>query len=216
MEQASVSTKAKEGTEPPLFALLTSAGLCWGCFTSLWWLVLFWSWTLWQQCQTGGCCPGCGFSCSMALTLSTTLWSNRGAPSVRDSLLLNAPLSTTGSHSCLWPLNSTTPPSKNRTNYYLNKHTIIYSFTLNFHCYLQCECWIVIVIVIVGCNCGYSPLGDVHFLLLFNFFVLLYFVYLFVYLFVYNLVFSSMLVGYLFLCFCCMERLERQFPPGDQ
>jgi hypothetical protein len=57
----------------------------------------------------------CGRSCSMALTLSTTHWSNRGAPSVRDSLLLSAPLSTTGSHSCLWPLNSKTPPSDNLT-----------------------------------------------------------------------------------------------------
>ena len=36
-----------------------------------------WSWTLWQQCQSGGCCRSCGRYCSTALTLSTTLWSNR-------------------------------------------------------------------------------------------------------------------------------------------
>ena len=39
-----------------------------------------WSWTLWQQCQTGGCCRRCGRYCSAALTFSITLWSNRGAP----------------------------------------------------------------------------------------------------------------------------------------
>ena len=142
-------------------APLTSAGLCWGSFMSLWrpvllcllWCagaadweeqmptdstgwsgrpVMLWgrSWTLWQQCQTG---RWCGWYCSMALTLSTTLWSNRGAPSVRDSLLLNAPLSTTGSHSCLWPLNCTTPPSDDRTQKAIYKNNT--KQTIITHCH---------------------------------------------------------------------------------
>ena len=46
-----------------------------------------------------------------AVWLSPSLQCSGQTPSVRDSLLLNAPLSAAGSHSYLWPLNFTTPPS---------------------------------------------------------------------------------------------------------
>ena len=180
-----------------------------------------WSWTLWQQCQTGGCCRSCGWYCSMTLTVYTTLWSNRGAPSVRDWLLLNASLSTTGSDSCLWPSNFTTPPSDNWTlAIYKNKtkQTII---THSHFIYKATAISLYIVYI--------SRLSTLLFYYLFNFIVyfnILFYCLLYYFITFYFIVYFSILVISLslslvfihavFLFLLCMEHWNKiNFLPGD-
>ena len=68
-------------------------------------------------------------SWTMCLTHSTTCWSDTGAPSAPDWLHQDALQSATGSHSCLWPSNSITPPSECLTHNTIN--------TLNSYSYCK-------------------------------------------------------------------------------
>ena len=136
-------------------------------------------------------------------TLSTTLWSNRGAPSVHlqhRQLLPNASLSATESNSCLWPLNFTTPLSVDRTQMAI--YIYIYKSKTKLSCNLKLQLFQCISYVFPDCLLYY-------FISIFLFFYYLLWFYSYLYLY---LLFPLML----YFCFYFAQSIcnKNNFPPG--
>ena len=108
-----------------------------------------WSWTLWQKCQTGGCCRSCGRYCSMAPTLHNALVKQRSTFSQR----LIAPKCITEHHrksflpAAIKLYNSSLWWSDSNRYRYLNMYIYVYSciywtieivvFIILFYCLLS-------------------------------------------------------------------------------